>query len=189
MNWATCCGKARAFGVAVLVSLVYLGCAAATDSGAVEITTEHRAEIERLMDIINVDQMGKLVGEQMGQQMVQLMDSKSPESFTRAMEIIFEVFDEENVFEDVLNDLIPIYAKYFTLEEVREMIAWYETPLGKKSIEVMPQLIADSMQVSQQRLGAILPELEEKITARLKSEGLINEPEEAPFKIISRPGS
>lgn len=41
---------------------------------------------------------------------------------------------------------LEVYDKYFTEAELKDMIAFYKTPTGKKTIEVMPKLMADVMQ-------------------------------------------
>ncbi len=37
-----------------------------------------------------------------------------------------------------------VYDKYFTHDEILEMIEWYSSPLGKKTIKVMPKLLVES---------------------------------------------
>ncbi len=37
--------------------------------------------------------------------------------------------------------IIGIYHKHFTADEIKEMIGFYATPLGQKSIRVMPALM------------------------------------------------
>ena len=58
-----------------------------------------------------------------------------------------DVFDAEVA---TLNEqLIPIFKKYFTQAEVKAMIAFYETPTGKKMAETTPQISMDQMQLTQ----------------------------------------
>jgi len=45
--------------------------------------------------------------------------------------------------------LIPVYKKHFTQEEVKDIIAFYETLAGKKLAEKSPLIAVDSMQSSQ----------------------------------------
>lgn len=57
---------------------------------------------------------------------------------------------------EVAEMIIPIYDKYFSYDEIREMIGFYQTPIGKKTITVMPQLLGEVMQAAQswsQQLG------------------------------------
>ena len=45
---------------------------------------------------------------------------------------------------------VPTYDKYFSDDELHQLMAFYETPLGKKTITVMPQLMTELMTNSQQ---------------------------------------
>ncbi|NRB08638.1 MAG: DUF2059 domain-containing protein [Richelia sp.] len=38
-----------------------------------------------------------------------------------------------------------LYSKDFTNEEIKGLIAFYETPLGRKTISVMPKLLQESI--------------------------------------------
>lgn len=63
--------------------------------------------------------------------------------------------------------VIPIYSKYFSEEEINALIAFYDTPVGKKTVSVMPQILAESMQVGMQWGAEIIRRLEQ----RLKEKG------------------
>ena len=39
---------------------------------------------------------------------------------------------------------IPLYEKYYNHEEILALIEFYETPVGRRIIEVQPQLAAES---------------------------------------------
>jgi len=58
-----------------------------------------------------------------------------------------EVFDVEVA--ELNKQLIPIYKKHFTQEDVQGIIAFYETPTGKKMAEQTPMITMESMQLSQ----------------------------------------
>ena len=58
-----------------------------------------------------------------------------------------EVFDVEVA--ELSKQLIPIYKKHFTQEEVKAIIAFYESPTGKKLAEQTPLITVESMQISQ----------------------------------------
>lgn len=59
----------------------------------------------------------------------------------------------------------PLYDKYFTENEIKDMIAFYRTPTGKKSISVMPQLVAESMQRSSELLTPKILEVMDEVMA------------------------
>jgi len=52
----------------------------------------------------------------------------------------------------ILDLAIPSYDKNFSHDEIRGLIQFYQTPLGKKSISVMPQLLAE-LQASGRKWG------------------------------------
>lgn len=58
-------------------------------------------------------------------------------------------------------------------EAVRGMIAFYETPVCKKVVELVPNLTQEGMQAGQRLQAELIPGLEERVTARLKAEGII----------------
>lgn len=50
-----------------------------------------------------------------------------------------------------------LYDKYFTLEEVRDLNAFYKTPTGQKTLKIMSPMMVESAQLTQARL---MPQLE-----------------------------
>ena len=46
---------------------------------------------------------------------------------------------------EINNEMARIYAQRFTEKEIRDAVAFYKTPLGKKIIEVEPQVLETSM--------------------------------------------
>jgi TonB family protein len=55
---------------------------------------------------------------------------------------------------------IPVYAKYFTHDEIKDMLAFYESPTGKRFTEEAPSAIRDvQAAVSQHWQNVVLPQL------------------------------
>ncbi len=64
---------------------------------------------------------------------------------------------------------LELYDKYFSESELKDMLAFYKTPTGKKTIEVMPKLMADSMQKStEQFMPKMMSIINEIIAEELK---------------------
>ena len=66
--------------------------------------------------------------------------------------------------------IYPLYDKFFTEKELADLVAFYKTETGQKLITTMPQLVAESMQMSQQIL---LPKMF-KLVDEIMSEELNN---------------
>ncbi len=67
------------------------------------------------------------------------------EDFDAFAERFRALFAERLNFSQIIEAVyLPLYDKYFSEEELREMLAFYRTPLGRKSIEVMPSLMQEA---------------------------------------------
>lgn len=65
-----------------------------------------------------------------------------------------------------------IYATYFTADELRDMLAFYRSPTGQKALRVMPNVIADSVRLSADRMPAVVAEIDQAFRSRLKARGV-----------------
>lgn len=62
----------------------------------------------------------------------------------------------------LLEMTIPIYGKHFTHAEIRELLAFYETPIGKKAVRVLPEALSEGMITGQQWGKKLGPEINER---------------------------
>jgi hypothetical protein len=59
---------------------------------------------------------------------------------------------------EIIERLVPLYDKYYGEEDLREIIRFYESPAGRKILEVTPQIMKESVEVSIQYLqGKVSP--------------------------------
>ena len=77
-----------------------------------------------------------------------------------------------NERQSLIDSLVPIYDKAFSTSELKELLQFYETPMGTRLIAVTPQLARESM-LAGQRWGMILGQ---EIGAQLQREGIIRPP-------------
>lgn len=67
-------------------------------------------------------------------------------------------------FADRMVDLyVPIYQKYLTIDDLKGMIAFYETPVGKKLSEATPKISQDAMQLGQKIGMEMATELQQEL--------------------------
>lgn len=168
----------RAIRIGVLVVAATTGAAALAEEQAAP-SAEARPDIERLMQLTGaydtelIEQMSGMIA----QQTARTIGGDSPEAIARCIEIgteiAFEAINEMFSDGDFQGEMNAIYAKYFSVEDIRQMIAFHETDVGKKSVEVMPKLMGESMQVTMQWMAKINPVIKERATKQLREEGLI----------------
>lgn len=60
---------------------------------------------------------------------------------------------------------IPIYEKYLSLDDINQLIAFYETPIGKKLGEATPKITLEGMKIGQQLGMEIATELQNELKA------------------------
>jgi hypothetical protein len=65
------------------------------------------------------------------------------------------------------------HARHFTVDELRAMIAFYESTIGRMVTQSLPVVAQESMQVGTGWAMNRMPEVQRKIQERLKAEAII----------------
>lgn len=115
-------------------------------------------DIHKLMEITGAAALGAQVMQQLIPTFRQSMPNV-PQKF-------WDDFSKEANPNELVDRVAVIYDKYLTHEEVRQIIKFYETPVGKKLVSVLPQVTQESMVVGQ-NWGR---ELGERVVKRLQAE-------------------
>jgi hypothetical protein len=64
------------------------------------------------------------------------------------------LFNDQELMDEMVNVSVEVYARHFTAAELREITAFYRSPVGTKLLAKMPELQQESMRASQR---VILP--------------------------------
>ncbi len=115
-----------------------------------ESSEAKRADIRKLMEITGSGDLGV----QMASQMIPSLKQMAPE----LPEAFWSEFMAQLDVDKLVELCIPSYEKHFTHDEIRELLKFYETPLGKKMISVQPQIMQECMVAGQQwgqEIGAL----------------------------------
>ncbi|MBC9251058.1 hypothetical protein A9179_12305 [Pseudomonas alcaligenes] len=59
--------------------------------------------------------------------------------------------------------MVQLYTSAFSEAELEEMLAFYQTPVGRKVLEKMPTLVGQSVQLTQQSLQAAVPKVNQLV--------------------------
>jgi len=60
--------------------------------------------------------------------------------------------------DEILAQLVPVYGKRFTTDELKELLAFYRSPVGNKMKTEMPQIMKESIQVMVKYFGDLKKE-------------------------------
>jgi uncharacterized protein len=159
------------------------------------IKPEKRALITELFTAMEADKMAQQVADVMlGQMEPHLMralaqsipdgarlsaaereqfQQRMAESTTRIWRRLRELLPQRVRFSEVMEQIFfPLYDKHFTETELKELVAFYKSPTGKKFISVVPQLTQESMtktgELVMPKLSALVNELVEEELKSLK---------------------
>lgn len=105
---------------------------------------EYQAAVTKMLEVSNsLDAM-----KQMAPQIIAMVKQQAPEApqaFWDDMEKMMV-----SMYDEIIKAIIPIYQKYFTLQDIQGIIAFYESPVGKKMAESNTKIAMEIMPVAQQ---------------------------------------
>ncbi len=82
---------------------------------------------------------------------------------------IWNDFEQEMLntsLDDLVEMLVPVYQKHLSQEDLNSLIAFYQTPAGKKYAEKTPLIMQESMQVGQQWGMQIAQKIQQKLSEK-----------------------
>ena len=142
--------------------LLFLAAFVLLTFGAQAQSAEFKASVRKLMAVSGSDATLKMIPEQI-LSMIEQQAPALPESVKVEIQAMFSE-------EALLSLMVPIYAKYYTQQDMDDLIAFYDTPLGKKLSTVQPQITLESMSVAQQWAAEIGQKVASKIMQSSTSE-------------------
>lgn len=156
-----------------LVGALFLGISAYA-SGDEEPNSSKRADIRALLELTGALEVAQQMSELMVAQMTETLKEARPDIEPWMYDVLR---DEVNsaVAESIpafVELIVPVYQRHFTHAEIRELLAFYETDLGRKTIAVMPSVMRDSMLAGQQWGRALAPAIQERVRRRFSEEGV-----------------
>lgn len=114
-----------------------------------KIDSAKAADIKQLMDVAGIKAIMIQMMDSMGDNVRPLLTSALPagEYREKLVDLFFVKFKSKADAQQLLDSIVPLYDKYLSGEEIKGLIKFYQTPLGQKTIQVMPKLMAESEQI------------------------------------------
>jgi hypothetical protein len=159
--------------------------AVSPEGGKQTITPEKRALIADLLEVTEtrknalalIDSMNKLTDNQMSDVIWQSMESRSDvrgltqaqkdelrkkmiEESVRSSKRFRELFSRRIDINQIIEDLFyELYDRHFTEAEIKDLLSFYRSATGKKSIAMQPQMFAEAMSGTFERVKPKMIEL------------------------------
>lgn len=128
----------------------------AQDNKAYEEAMVKMLEVSKTMEAMEqiAPQITAVVKQQVG-------STNVPDSFWQELEQ-----NMVNMYDKILKAMLPVYQKYLTIEDVREITKFYETPVGKKLAASNTKIAMEAMPIAQNIAMQIMQEFMENAKAK-----------------------
>jgi hypothetical protein len=125
-------------------------------------TASHNASAETFLKLAHADKLGTPVYMQVQQMFAQrFAETKAPESKKALLETYQAkanaALDQSIGWNKLKPDMVKLYTANFTESELKDLVAFYQSPLGKKVLTKMPELTQQSAQLTQGKLESAVP--------------------------------
>lgn len=159
----------------------YAGCTAlvlATVSGnALADEKSHAASAEKFLQLVQADQLTTPLYMQVQRMFAEGFDySKAPDSKRAVLERYQSrakaVLDKNIGWSKIKPNMVRLYTQTFTEQELTDLIKFYESPLGKKMMQQLPELNRKAAETTQKSLQTAGTEIDKLMDQMLKELGV-----------------
>jgi hypothetical protein len=128
---------------------IALACAAqtrpakpATDAA---LTAKHQ-DTEKLMELVGTRRILRELFDQDIEAQITAMRRARPDVPDQFWQDFTAEFKRQASPDDLMKVILPIYDRHFTHQEIRQLIAFYESPLGRKISTTLPEIQQESVE-------------------------------------------
>lgn len=107
-----------------------------------EVSKEKREQIEKMLRLTGMEKL-------MAQMKTQMIDNFR-QKITDVPQDFWTKLEQRMDPKELLEKIIPIYDKYYTVEDLKAVNAFYESPAGQKVLSTLPQVMQESMKAGQE---------------------------------------
>jgi len=129
--------KYMSFRSLLVLSLAVGGIAGIGDRALADADASVTMQLVKLVTPLETYQA---MAEQMTKQMMASMQQSGakfpPDAESKLKQAVMEALP----YDDITNWTVEIYVTRFTTDEIKQLIAFYQTPVGKKSARLLPEL-------------------------------------------------
>ena len=170
--------------LAIVAAVVVLisGWSFAQEKPAVELKKEtNQNKEERYKDIKEL--LVATGSENMGKEIAGQIVAAYKQQYPDLTEAEWESYIKKMKTEELNEKMIPVYDKYFSNEEIRDIVKFYNSPTGKKTMKTMPMMMQEQMMISQEWGDGKAEEMTKSITQEIEAKSKQGKKEEKKEEI------
>lgn len=133
------------------------------------IAQDKTSDLKKLLELMDVEntienKFNSMIPVLKQQVSSQFQDAGSKDKFEKYIDFMMEETKELSK-KLAGEEMLSIYDKHFSHQEIKDLIKFYESPTGKKILEKTPQISADMMQAMTTKY---LPQFQERLRTKLE---------------------
>lgn len=161
----------RGLGIATMAAMLAVG--AAAPAAAQEVAPEQLAMARKYIDLTDRAAVFETTVVETGINTMRQIVTQNPEIQEATNTAIGEVIKDYNGRKgELLDQFARVYAIHFSLEELTEIVAFYESPTGQKLAGANFELNEDIRRVLQVYTNNLRTEFFAKVRAELREQGV-----------------
>lgn len=129
------------------------------------------AQVLKLLELMRVRDELQMTLDSMKQEMKgqaeQVLRDKVPNPSAAQLKSVNGILDDafaELSVDDLIQDLVPVYQRHLTRDDVQALVTFYASPPGQKILRVQPAILRESMETAgtsqQKRMETMLAKVE-----------------------------
>lgn len=75
--------------------------------------------------------------------------AKAEKDAASASASVEAIISDPKLMDELEKEIVPLYARYFSAQEIRQVTAFYQTPTGAKLLASFPQIMGEASMIAQ----------------------------------------
>lgn len=142
-----------------------------------------KEDVEKLFATMHVREqmhsMIELATKQSRETVLKTLKKRHPELTQKDLDYLNDFTDQmwkQFDFDAMIDDIVPVYQRHLTKDDVAAMEAFYETPTGQKFIREQPAMTAEAMQAIQPRMEKTMTSMMDEAEKRAREASTASKP-------------
>ena len=141
-----------------LLAALLIGCLGFGSATVLADIQSHRRAAEQLASLLQMEQLLQQTHEQVLNVQIQANPDLNP-----YRDVLLQFLKERLSWDNLKDELLDLYTENFTEAELQELVTFYATETGQKSVRLMPEILRRAGEIGLRRVQEQLPELERRL--------------------------
>ena|SRR5437764_3359380 len=152
--------------ITIIAVILMAACIGWTQQASSDNPAATKEDIERLFTTLHLREMMQNMMTTSMQQSKQIahdtIKKKEPElteEQLKRMDSLMDNFVKTLDLSGMLDDMVPVYQRHLTKQDVSAMLAFYDSPTGQKILREQPAMMAEAMQAMRPRMEKMMSDI------------------------------